>query len=282
MNNEIKILFIGDIVGKPGRKAVSEYLKTLKNDRSGLINVKPDFIIANGENASHGFGLTQKNYNEILKYGVDCITSGNHIWDKKEIFKYIDEADKLIRPSNYPDNTPGLGARLFTLEDGTKIGVINLLGRIFMNTLISPWESLEKEFDILKQQTNIIFTDFHAEATAEKIALGAYADELGVSAFVGTHTHVQTADEKILKNGCAYISDAGFCGTPDGVIGMDIQSSRKHLRTGLPERFDVAESELTELNGVLISIDKLSGNATSIERIKYVTKYNEDNIIMEG
>ena len=279
MNNEIKILFIGDIVGKPGRKTAANYLEALK---SGLIDVKPDFIIANAENASHGFGLTQKNYNELISCGIDCLTSGNHIWDKKEIFKYIEKADKLVRPSNYPEHIPGKGARLFKLPDGTKIGVINILGRVFMNTLISPWEALEKEFELLRKETNIIFTDFHAEATAEKIALGDYADELGISAFVGTHTHVQTADEKILQNGCAYISDAGFCGTSRSVIGMDIQSSRKYLKTGIPERFDVAESDMTELNGVSITINKQTGHASSIERIKYVMNNNEENTTMEG
>lgn len=277
MTESIKILFIGDIVGKPGRKTVAKYLS-----ESGLTTIKPDFVIANGENASHGFGLTEKNYKELLNTGINCITSGNHIWDKKEIFKYIDEADKLVRPSNYPDGTPGVGSRIFELEDGTKIGVINLLGRIFMNTLISPWEALDKEFEKQKQSANIIFVDFHAEATAEKIALGQYADELGVSAFVGTHTHVQTADEKILKNGCAYLTDGGFCGISDGVIGMDCESSKKHLRTGLPERFDVAQSDNAELNGVVITVDKSSGRASSIERIRYYTKVNEDNTIMEG
>ena len=279
MNNEVKILFIGDIVGKPGRKIVAKYLETLK---SGLTTIKPDFIIANGENASHGFGLTQKNYNELLESGINCITSGNHIWDKKEIFKYIDTADKLIRPSNYPEIIPGTGSKLFELQDGTKIGVINILGRIFMNTLISPWESLEKEFNRLKKETNIILTDFHAEATAEKIALGYYADELGISSFIGTHTHIQTADEKILKNGCAYITDAGFCGTSQSVIGMDIKSSRTYLKTGIPERFDVAESDITELNGVSIIINKQTGRASSIERIKYVMNNYEENTMMEG
>ena len=273
MNNEIKILFIGDIVGKPGRKTAANYLETLK---SGLIDVKPDFIIANAENASHGFGLTQKNYNELISCGIDCLTSGNHIWDKKEIFKYIDTADKLVRPSNYPEHIPGKGARLFKLPDGTKIGVINILGRVFMNTLISPWEALEKEFELLKKETNIIFTDFHAEATAEKIALGDYADELGISAFVGTHTHVQTADEKILNDKMAYITDAGFCGASEGVIGMEYKASLNRFLTCMPERYDVADSKEVQINAVEVEINAATGYAVAIKRISCNSKLEEN------
>ncbi len=279
MTDKINILFIGDIVGRPGRKVVLKYLEELK---SGLNGIKPDFIIANAENASHGFGLTHKNYNDFVDAGIGCLTSGNHIWDKKEVFKYIDTEDKLIRPSNYPEGVPGKGSGLFELESGVKIGVINLQGRIFINTLVSPWEGLEKEFEYLKKHTDIIFVDFHAEATAEKIALGYYADKLGVSAFVGTHTHVQTSDEKILQNGCAYITDAGFCGAANGIIGMDIKSSHKHLKTGLPERFDVAPLDIAELNGVVISIDKNTGRSSSIERIRYIHRFKEEQKEMEG
>ena len=202
-NKELKILFFGDLVGKVGRNSVIAYLADLKNK-----NQLPDFVIVNGENASHGFGLTEKNYNELLNAGVDCITSGNHIWDKKDIYSYIDNADKLIRPINYPDCKYGSGSRIFEVN-GEKIAVINALGRVFMQPMESPWVVVKEEVEKLKEETNNIIVDFHAEATAEKLCFGRYLSELGVSMFVGTHTHVQTADETIINN-MAYISDVGF------------------------------------------------------------------------
>ena len=210
-NKNLKILFFGDIVGKPGRNAVKFYLENLPEEE------KPDFVIANVENASHGFGLTEKNYNELSSYGIDCMTSGNHIWDKKDIFNYIDTAGKLLRPLNYPQGVQGKGSAIF--ECGNyKIGVVNFLGRVFMNLVDDPFKIAEEEIKKLKEITPVVIVDFHAEATAEKICFAKYCAELGVSAFFGTHTHVQTADEKIL-NGMGYITDAGFCGTIDSVIG---------------------------------------------------------------
>lgn len=282
--NLLEIIFIGDIVGKPGRLTVKKYINLLKDGTDCETNYatiksgKPDFIVANVENASHGFGLTLKNYNELDEIGIDAFTSGNHIWDKKEVFSYIESSEKLIRPLNYPEGTPGVGSRIF--EVGTaKIGIINLLGRVFMSPIDSPWEILEKEVKRIKEITPIVIVDFHAEATAEKMSFGYFADSLGVSAVLGTHTHVPTADEKILNNGCAYITDVGFCGASNGVIGMDFASSFKRLKTNLPERFDVAPFGPTELNGVKILINKVSGKVKSIKRIKFTTDISEEKIM---
>jgi len=264
----LDILFLGDIVGRPGRKIVARYLKSLDGD-------KPDFVIANAENASHGFGLTERNYNELINLNIGALTSGNHIWDKKEILNYIDEATRLIRPLNYPEGVPGEGSKIFNVN-GVSVGIINLLGRIFMAPMDSPWEALEKEVKKLQYETPVIIVDFHAEATAEKISLAHYADKLGVSAVIGTHTHVQTADEKIMDCGMAYITDVGFCGAYDGIIGMDKESSLKRLVTCLPERFDIAPLGKAELNAVRMIINSNTGCAEKIERIKYITDVSEE------
>lgn len=257
-NEKLKILFLGDIAGKPGRLAVKKFL----SEKDNTI----DFVIANVENASHGFGLTEKNYNELSEIGIDCMTSGNHIWDKKDIFTYIDNAEKLIRPINYPDCI-GKGFKIFeTIK--CKIGVINALGRSFMPIIDNPLPYLETAIAELKTETNIIFVDFHAEATAEKLCYAKYlSDKYEISIFTGTHTHVQTADEKIINNKTAYITDAGFCGDTNGIIGMDYQTSLKHLTTMLPAKFDVASSGKAAVNGILVSIDVVSGFAEAIERI---------------
>lgn len=268
MSKPIKILFFGDIVGKLGRRAVGDYLKELKD--AGEL---PDFSIANVENASHGFGLTQKNYNELSGYGINCFTSGNHIWDKKEIFTYIEGAEKLIRPINYPKKTKGAGSRVFEVA-GVKIGVINALGRVFMGPIDSPWEVVKKEVKKLAKITPIILIDFHAEATAEKVCFGKFCSDLGLSAFIGTHTHVQTADEKIINN-MAYITEAGFCGVLDSVIGMEYETSLKRLSTSLPERFEVASSKVIQINAVEVIIDATTGAAIDIKRILSEKNYSE-------
>lgn len=257
MQELIKILFFGDVVGKIGRNTVINYLA---NNKSNY-----DFVILNGENASHGFGLTLKNYNALINSGVNCITSGNHIWDKKEIFTYIDTADKLVRPLNYPDGTKGCGYRFFDVGNH-KICVINFLGRVFMSPTESQWTLIKNNIENLKQVTPIIFVDFHAEATAEKICFGKFCSSLGVSAFVGTHTHVQTADEKIINN-MAYITDVGFCGADNGVIGMDYNTSLLRMTTCVPERYEVATDNVAILNAVEISINPNDGKAVDIKRI---------------
>lgn len=256
-DTKLKIVFFGDMVGKSGRYAVRDFLAEKSSEF--------DFVIANVENASHGFGLTEKNYNELSEYGIDCMTSGNHIWDKKDIFEYIDRAEKLIRPANYPEPI-GKGYRIFETPKG-KIGVINLLGRTFMPTFDSPRYVAEKAIEEIKKETNVMFIDFHAEATAEKMCYAKYLSDFGVSALVGTHTHVQTADETIMNGRTAYISDAGFCGDTESIIGMDYESSIKHMLTMLPYRFEVANSGNVCINGVIITVDAITGIAEDIERI---------------
>ncbi|MBR2525860.1 YmdB family metallophosphoesterase [bacterium] len=256
-NNKLKILFFGDVVGRIGRNAITDYLRENKQNY--------DFIILNAENASHGFGLTQKNYNQLAEVGINCFTSGNHIWDKKEIFNYIDNADKLIRPMNYPQGTKGVGYRIFNLGE-YKICVMNFLGRVFMQPLDSQWKLFEDEINKIKEITPIVIIDFHAEATAEKICFAKFCASFGISAFIGTHTHVQTADEQIMS-GMAYITDAGFCGAENGVIGMEYTTSLTRMTTCLPERFEVAQDNVAILNAVEFTIDAFTGKATEIKRI---------------
>lgn len=276
----IKILFFGDLVGRPGRFAVRDFLNGTFVSSNTLQPFNPStFTIANVENASHGFGLTEKNYNELSEYGIDCMTSGNHIWDKKEIFNYIDKADKLIRPFNYPENTPGFGSRIFETENGVKIGVINVLGRVFMAPVESQWTVVKDEIERLKSITPVVIVDFHAEATAEKICFGKFCSDLGVSAFFGTHTHVQTADEQIINN-MGYITDAGFCGAAESVIGMDYKTSLNRFTTVIPERYDVADSNVVQINAVEVEINQVSGHTVAIKRVFCYTdksKKEEEN-----
>lgn len=260
----IKILFFGDITGRAGRTAVKNYLAVHK----------ADFVIANIENASHGFGLTKKNYEELCTAGINCFTSGNHIWDKKDIHEYIETAENLVRPINYPEGTKGKGVRVFEVK-GEKVAVINALGRVFMPPIDSPWQVVSDEIKKLEGEgVKSIIIDFHAEATAEKICFSKYLakefnneDNALIKAFFGTHTHVQTSDEKIYR-GMAYITDAGFCGVEDSVIGMDYMTSMRRLSTSLPERYEIAESPLAQINGVEVLIDRRA--ATQIKRINLI------------
>ena len=266
MNNDetIKIFFLGDITGRQGRTAVKSFLA--KN--------KADFVIANIENASHGFGLTKKNYEDLAQNGINCFTSGNHIWDKKDIHEYIDTANNLVRPINYPQGTKGVGVQIFEIKE-QKIAVINALGRVFMPPIDSPWQIVTEQIrDLINEGIDSIFIDFHAEATAEKICFSKFlANEFNteekavIKGFFGTHTHVQTADEKIYK-GMAYITDAGFCGAYESVIGMEFATSLKRLSTSLPERYEIAETPIAQINGVEVLIDRTS--ATQIKRINLV------------
>ena len=269
--DNLKILFFGDITGRQGRNALKSFLSSSVNEDV--------FVIANIENASHGFGLTKKNYNDLTQCGVNCFTSGNHIWDKKDIYEYINDATNLVRPINYPVGTPGKGSQIFEFN-GFKIAVINVLGRVFMPPIDSPWQTVLEEINRLKNEgVGHIFIDFHAEATAEKICFSKYlanefnTDEYSlIKGFFGTHTHVQTADEKIIK-GMAYITDVGFCGSTDSVIGMEYSTSLKRLSTSLPERYEIAESGLAQINGVevLINMEK----ATHIKRINILVDNKE-------
>lgn len=266
MAKKLKVIFFGDVVGRLGRKAVEECveeLKEIKAQESAQDGVLL-FAVVNVENASHGFGLTEKNYKELVKHGFDCLTSGNHIWDKKDIFQYIKDADKLVRPINYPKKTKGEGSRIFEVGEH-KIAVINALGRVFMHPCDSPWEVVKKEIKKLKKITPNIIIDFHAEATAEKVCFAKFCSELGVSAVLGTHTHVQTSDERLI-NDMAYITDVGFCGVSDSVIGMDYKTSLKRLTTGLPERYEIPKGKTVQINAVEVLIDAENGKALDIKR----------------
>ena len=269
--DKLKVIFISDIVGRHGRKVINLYLDELLRQNFGNKNY---FVVANVENASGGFGLTEKNYQDLCEYGIDCMTSGNHIWDKREIFTFIDTADRLIRPFNYPRGTHGQGYKIFDFN-GIKIGVINLLGQVFMNTVKFYWEDLPSIMEEIKKETPIIIIDIHAEASAEKICLAKFASELGASAVLGTHTHVQTADERIVDGKTAAITDVGFCGAVDGVIGMEYKSSISRFITCIPDRFEVSMDENAQINAVELVIDTISGVCESIKRINLVKNVNE-------
>ncbi|MEW6377083.1 MAG: TIGR00282 family metallophosphoesterase [Thermodesulfobacteriota bacterium] len=256
----MKILFIGDIVGKAGRQAIHRVLKKAIGDYG------VEFTVANGENAAGGMGITPAIAIEILNEGVDVLTSGNHIWAKKEILPFLNDESRLLRPANYPAQVPGRGTGVFELRDGQKVGILNLEGRVFMKHLDCPFRVGEKEIEILRKQTNIIIVDFHAEATSEKMAMGWFLNGK-VSAILGTHTHVQTSDEKILDRGTAYITDVGMTGPLASVIGIRKQVALERLLTQIPWKFDVATEEI-ELQGVLIEVDPKTGKAKNIQRIK--------------
>lgn len=255
----MKILFIGDIVGRAGRNILSRNLDRLVDQHA------VDFIIINGENAAGGFGLTDGIVKEFRKLGVHVITSGNHIWDKKEFISSLDRHDDVLRPGNYPPGTPGRGMGIYETNIGTKIAVINLEGRVFMNTLDCPFRMADSYLEQLGDDVAVIFVDFHAEASSEKMALAHYLDGR-VSVVIGTHTHVPTADEQILPGGTAYQTDAGMTGSRDSVIGIRKEIAMEKFVTQLPARFEVAKKNPV-LCGVLIDVDETTGHATSIERV---------------
>jgi len=255
----VKLLFIGDIIGKPGRQAVSRELHRLV-DRYMV-----DLVIANGENAAGGIGITEETANDLYKCGIDVLTSGNHIWDKKESVAFVNREEKLLRPANYPEGAPGRGSGLFTTAGGARVAVLNLEGRVFMNNLDCPFRTADREIARLQAETPIILVDFHAEATSEKTSLGWYLDGR-VSALIGTHTHIQTADERILPGGTAYLTDAGMTGSIDSVIGVRKEEAITKFLSQLPKKFEVAKNNL-RLNAVVISVDEESGKAVSVERI---------------
>ncbi len=260
----MKILFIGDIVGKPGRLAVRELLPEIIEER-GI-----DFVIANCENAASGFGVTLDIIQDLYKYNIDVLTSGNHIWDKKEVMGFIDNFDTLLRPANYPEGAPGHGSVLTHTQDGTAVGVINLQGRIFMSPIDCPFRVADREIEKLKK-ARVIIVDIHAEASSEKIALSWYLDSR-VSAVLGTHTHVQTADERILPGGTASITDVGMTGPLESVIGMQKDAIIQRFLTQIPNKFDVAKGNV-RLQGVVIDV-AADGKATSIERLSVPFRTN--------
>ncbi len=263
----LKVLFIGDIVGRPGRNALKAWLLPWKKEHA------VDFVVANGENAAGGMGMTVKIYHELLETGIDVITTGNHIWHKKEIFSILDTSDRLLRPANYPENVPGKGQTLLTLRD-QEVLVMNLEGRVFMKSLECPFKTADKLLNEFRGK--IVLIDFHAEATSEKIALGWYLDGRA-SAIVGTHTHVQTADETILPNGTAYISDLGMTGPVNSVIGMKKDGVLNRFLTQMPSKFEVAKGQ-TVISGALVTINETTGRALSIERV-HVTPSREARVV---
>lgn len=258
----MKILMIGDIVGQPGRNLVNILVPRLKQE----LNI--EFIVANAENSAGGNGITRVTADEILSSEIDLLTGGNHIWDKKETIDWIDSEPRLIRPANYPRGTPGQGYRICEISGGIKIAVINLCGRVFMTPLDCPFQTVDAILKKIDSKADIILVDFHAEATSEKMAFGYYVDGR-VSAVVGTHTHIQTADARILPKGTAYISDVGMTGTYESVLGVKKELAIASFTTQLPQRFEVAKG-YAQLNAVLIDFDLGTGKVKNIENMQEI------------
>ena len=271
----IRILFLGDIVGEPGRKAVIARLAALKEQE----NI--DFIVVNGENAAGGRGITPKISIDLLRAGAAVITTGDHVWDQREIVDYFPTEPRLLRPVNYPKGAPGSGSVVLETPKG-KIGVINAQGRVFMNPpLESPLEGVERAVESMREEgVRVIMLDFHAEATSEKIAMGRAMDGK-VSLVVGTHTHVQTSDEQIFPGGTAYLTDAGMCGPADSVLGREIASVVWRLRTGMPTRFPVAKGPV-RICGVIVGVDEQSGKAMEVNRVDELFSGDDKSLEKEG
>jgi metallophosphoesterase (TIGR00282 family) len=267
----MNVLFVGDVIGRPGRELIRKGLRALV-DRYGV-----DLVIANAENSAAGFGVTKDIGDTLLEWGVDVMTSGNHIWDKKEAIEYIAGEPRLLRPANFPAGVPGRGSYVARTGDGRSVGVINVMGRVFMMSIDDPFAVVLREIEQMRTQARVIIVDFHAEATSEKVAMGWHLDGK-VTAVIGTHTHVQTADERVLPNGTAYLTDAGMTGPHDSIIGMEKQPSLARFLTGMPTKFEPATGN-PRLNGVVIEADEKTGRATRIVRISYAER---DLIEMAG
>lgn len=259
----VRLLFIGDIVGEPGREAVRRFVPYLRERE------KLDLVIANSENAAGGTGVTRPVVEALFSSGIDILTSGNHAWDKKEGIPLYDEKERLLRPANYPKTkyhpTPGKGSLVIETKSGVAVAVLNLMGRVFMDSYDCPFQVADRELETLSRQAKVIFVDFHAETTSEKRAIGFFLDGR-VSAVIGTHTHVQTADEQILKNGTAYLTDAGMTGPHDSVIGMAKEKVLERFLTKRPAKYDVGSGDV-RLQGAIIHIDEETARATSIVRV---------------
>src|SRR5213593_1085642 len=256
----MKILFIGDIIGEPGRKTVARQVPRLVRERGVAC------VIANAENAAGGFGVTPDVARELFAAGVHVLTSGNHIWDKKEIIDYIKDEPRLLRPANYPKGVPGFGSVVVTTAAGEKVGVVQVMGRVSMPTVDCPFRVVRHEVEAVKQEARTVIVDMHAEATSEKMAMGWYLDG-EVTGVFGTHTHVQTADERILPGGTAYITDLGMCGPLDSVIGIEKDLVIEGFLTQLPRKFEVAKENVV-LQGIRLDVDEATGKALSIERLR--------------
>jgi metallophosphoesterase (TIGR00282 family) len=260
----MNLLICGDVVGRPGRDAIKAHLPRLRRE------LAIDVAIVNAENMAHGFGLTEKLCREMYEAGADILTTGNHAWDQKEIIAYMERDTRVLRPANFPPGTPGAGTRLHALRDGRRLLVVNLMGRLFMDALDDPFRGLDAEIaaHTLGRDVTGIVVDFHAEATSEKAAFGHHADGR-VSAVIGTHTHVPTADHRILPGGTGFVSDAGMCGNYDSVIGMQKEPSRRRFVTKMPtgKKHEVAEGEAT-LCGAFVVIDDTTGLTRRIEPVR--------------
>jgi 2',3'-cyclic-nucleotide 2'-phosphodiesterase len=267
MPDKAGILFLGDVVGHPGRRALQRFLPRL------VRKYAPTVIIANGENAAGGIGMTEEIGRELFLH-VDVLTSGNHIWDKKEALPYLEREPRLIRPANYPEGNPGRGSYIFQDGGGIKIAVLNLQGRVFMDAIDCPFRRADAELEALKAETPVIVVDFHAEATSEKQALGWYLDGR-VTAVIGTHTHVPTADEKVLPGGTAYITDAGMAGGYRSVIGIRKEQALQKFLSGRPQRFEPSKEGLV-LTAVFVKADAATGRALSVKRETLVEEEDDE------
>jgi 2',3'-cyclic-nucleotide 2'-phosphodiesterase len=256
----MKVLYIGDIMGEPGRRAVARAIPRLVSQR------KIDVVVGNGENVAGGFGITPELAEELFSMGLSAITTGNHAWDKKEILDYFPRERRLLRPANYPEGVPGQGSVVIETAGGEELGILQLMGRVYMPTLDCPFQTAKREMARLKKRVATVLVDMHAEATSEKMAMGHYLDG-EATAVVGTHTHVQTADEQILPRGTAYMTDIGMTGPLHGVIGVKQELAIEKFLTGMPRRFEVASGP-TVFCAVLIELDARIGKALSIERIR--------------
>ncbi len=259
-NKRVRILFASDVVGKAGRRVLSQVIPLLRREKG------VDLCVANGENAAGGFGITANIVGKLYSYGVDVITSGNHIWDRKEVLDYIGEDERLLRPANYPPQAPGRGWGVYDSAGGVKVGVLNLQGRVYLPSIDCPFRVASLGLEALKEEAKVIIVDMHAEATSEKQAMGWYLDGK-VSAVIGTHTHVPTADETILPQGTAYITDVGMCGAYDSVIGMDKSVVLSRFTTQIPYRFIPAKGDL-RFSGLLLDVDPATGRALEVERVR--------------
>jgi 2',3'-cyclic-nucleotide 2'-phosphodiesterase len=255
----MRILFIGDIFGRPGREIARRAIPALV-ERESI-----DFVVANVENSAAGFGVTGDIADTILEYGVDAMTTGNHVWDKKEVLEYIPRQPKLLRPANFPAGVPGRGSYVGRTRTGEPVGVVNVMGRIFMSPLDDPFVVVLKEIDAMRGKARIILVDFHAEATSEKVAMGWHLDGR-VTAVIGTHTHVQTADERVLPKGTAYVTDAGMTGPHDSIIGVTTEAALGRFLNSMPAKFEAASGG-SRLNAVIVTGDQATGRATRIERL---------------
>ncbi len=256
----MKILFFGDVVGKPGRQAIRQRAQEIAH-REGA-----EFVIANAENASGGIGVDPGSARELFAAGIHVLTSGNHVWKKREIYEYLESSDRLLRPANFAPGVPGRGWSVYTTASGTPVAVINLIGRVFMDSADCPFRAADEILGRIGERARIIFVDMHAEATSEKVAMGRYLDGR-VSVVAGSHTHVQTADESILPKGTAYITDTGMCGPADSVIGMRVDQVVKRFLDQLPVRFEVGDGPRI-LQAVVVEVEEETGKARGIRRIQ--------------